>query len=85
MNDMRDQIELNEDVLRRVLPQTKRQERRVPTTSNHEGLENELEDEDEYSMVGEVLVTRRVLSTQLKENVVEQQHGNIFHTCYHVN
>ena len=29
---------------------------------NHEELENELEDEEEYLMEGEVLVTRRVLS-----------------------
>ena len=33
--------------LRRVLPQTQRQERRVPTTLNHEELEDELGDEEE--------------------------------------
>ena len=42
MNDIRDQIEQNEEVLRRVLPQTQRQERCVSTTLNHEELEDEL-------------------------------------------
>ena len=42
MNDMRDQIKQNEEVLRLVLPQTERQERRVPTTLNHEELKDEL-------------------------------------------
>ena len=45
INDMGDRIEQNEEVLRRVLPQTQRQERRVPATLNHEGLEDELGDE----------------------------------------
>ena len=52
---------------------------------NHEELENELEDKDEYPMEGEALVTRRILSAQVKEDVVKHQHGNIFHTRYHVN
>ena len=34
-------------MLRRVLPQTPRQERRVPATLNHEELEDELGDEEE--------------------------------------
>ena len=46
MNDMRDQIEQNEEVLRQVLPQTQRQERCVPATLNHEELEDELGDEE---------------------------------------
>ena len=44
MNDMRDRIEQNEDVLRRVLSHTQRQEKRVPAVLNHEELEDELED-----------------------------------------
>ena len=40
MNDMRDRIEQNEDVLRRVLPHTQRQEKRVPAVLNHEELED---------------------------------------------
>ena len=43
--DLQDRIEQNEKVLRRVLPQTHRQERHVPTTLNHEELEDELGDE----------------------------------------
>ena len=50
MNDMRDRIEQNEEVLRRVLPQTQRQERCVPTTLNHEDLEDELGDEKEIQL-----------------------------------
>ena len=49
-------------MLRQVLPQNQRQERNVPTSLNHENLENELEDEDEYPMEGEALVTKHVLS-----------------------
>ena len=30
-------------------------------------------------------MTRRVLNVQVKEDVVRQQHGNIFHTRCHVN
>ena len=52
---------------------------------NHEELEKELEDEDEYSMEGDSLVTRHVLSAQVKEDVDKQQLENIFHTHYHVN
>ena len=74
-------------MLRRVLPQTQIQARRVSSTLNHEELKNELEDEDEdeYPIEGEPLVTRLVLSAQLKEDDIEQQHGNIFHTRCHVN
>ena len=46
MNDMGDRIEQNEEVLRRVLTQTQRQERRVSVTLNHEGLADELGDEE---------------------------------------
>ena len=55
------------------------------TTLNHEKLENELEEENEYSMEGEALMTRRGLITQVKEDDIEQQHGKIFHTRCHVN
>ena len=47
MNDMQDQIEQNEEVLRQVLPQTQRQERHVPTALNHEDLEDEFGDKEE--------------------------------------
>ena len=53
MNNMQDQIEQNEVVLRRVLPQTQRQDRRVPTALNHEELENEFGDEEE-NLIDEV-------------------------------
>ena len=46
MNDIRDQIEQNEEVLRRVLPQTQRQERHVLITLNRVELEDELGDEE---------------------------------------
>ena len=62
MNDIRDRIEQNEAVLRRVLPQTQRQERRVAAALNHEELKNEFEDEDEYPIEGKVLMRRRVSS-----------------------
>ena len=51
MNDMRDWIEQNEEVLRRVLPQTQRQERHVPTTLNYEELQDELGDDQEGDLV----------------------------------
>ena len=85
INDMGDRIEQNEKVLRRAIPQTQRHERRVPADLNHEELKNELKDEKEYPIEGETLVTRRALSAQVKEDVVEQQHGNIFHTRCHTN
>ena len=62
MNDIQDRIEQNGAVLRRVLPQTQRQERCVAVALNHEDLENEFEDEDESPMEGEVLVRRLVSS-----------------------
>ena len=73
MNDMRYLIEQNEEVLRRV------------AALNHEELKNELKDEEEFPIKGEGPVTRHVLSTQVKKVGIEQQHGNIFHTLYHVN
>ena len=51
---------------------------------NHEELENVFADENEYPMEGEVLVRRCVSSAQVKEDIIEQQHGNIFHTRCHV-
>ena len=54
MNDMRDQIEQNEEILRQLLPQTQRQKRHVLATLNHEDLENEFENEEGYAMEGEV-------------------------------
>ena len=75
----------NEEVLRRVLPQTQRQKRSVSASLNHEELKSELKDEEEYLIEGEALMTRCIFSAQVKEDVVEQQHGNIFHTRCHVN
>ena len=85
MNDMRDWIKQNKEMLRRVLPQTQRQERRVSTALNHEEFKNELKDEEEFLIEEEVLVTRLVLSAQVKKDDIEQQRENIFHTCCHVN
>ena len=39
----------------------------------------------EFPVEGEALVTMRVLSALVKEDDIEQQHQNIFHTLYHVN
>ena len=39
----------------------------------------------EFPVEGEVLVTRLVLSAQVKEDDIEQQCENIFHTCCQVN
>ena len=36
-------------------------------------------------MEGESLVARRALSTQVKEDDMEQQRKNIFHTRCHIN
>jgi len=42
-------------------------------------------DEVEYAAEGEVLVTRCVLNFQVKEDDIEQQRENIFHTCCLIN
>ena len=42
------------------------------------------EAEAEHAVEGEVLVTRRVLSAQFKEDDVQQQRENLFHTRCHV-
>jgi len=42
--------------------------------------EEESDDEVEYATEGEALVTRRVLNSQVKEDDMEQQRENIFHT-----
>ena len=52
---------------------------------NHEELKNELKDEEKHPIEGEALVTRLIFNAHVKEDVVEQQHGNIFHTHCHVN
>ena len=39
----------------------------------------------EFPVEGEALVTRRVLSAQVKEDDIEQQRENIFHSLCHVN
>jgi len=42
--------------------------------------EEESDDEVEYAAEREALVTRRVLNSQVKEDDMEQQRENIFHT-----
>ena len=42
------------------------------------------EAEAEHAVEGEVLVTRHVLSAQFKEDDVQQQMENLFHTRCHV-
>ena len=48
-------------------------------------LEDACDDNVEYPVEGESLVTRRVLSAQVKEDDMEQQRENIFHTRCHIN
>nr|XP_023887116.1 uncharacterized protein LOC111999228 [Quercus suber] len=48
-------------------------------------LEDACDDNVEYPVEGESLVARRALSAQVKEDDMEQQRENIFHTRCHVN
>jgi hypothetical protein len=48
-------------------------------------LEDVCDDDVEYPMEGESLVARRALSAQVKEDDMEQQWENIFHTRCHIN
>jgi hypothetical protein len=48
-------------------------------------LEDTCDDDVEYPVEGESLVTRRALSAQVKEDDMEQQRENIFHTRCHIN
>uniref|UniRef100_A0A2N9H519 Integrase zinc-binding domain-containing protein n=1 Tax=Fagus sylvatica TaxID=28930 RepID=A0A2N9H519_FAGSY len=48
-------------------------------------LENTCDDDVEYPVEGESLVARRALSAQVKEDDMEQQRKNIFHTRCHIN
>ncbi|RVX01206.1 hypothetical protein CK203_036106 [Vitis vinifera] len=48
-------------------------------------LEDACDDNVEYPMEGESLVARRALSAQVKEDDMEQQRENIFHTRCHIN
>ena len=48
-------------------------------------LKDAYDDDVEYQVEGESLVARRALSTQVKENDIEQQRENIFHTRCHIN
>ena len=47
-------------------------------------LEDASDDGVEYPVEGQALVTRHALSTQIKEDDVEQQRENIFHTRCHI-
>ena len=46
---------------------------------------NACDDYVEYPVEGESLVARRALSVQVKEDDMEQQRENIFHTRCHIN
>ena len=46
---------------------------------------NACDDYVEYPVEGESLVARRALSVQVKEDDIEQQRENIFHTRCHIN
>ena len=48
-------------------------------------LEDACDDNVEYPVEGESLVARHALSAQVKEDDVEQQRENIFHTRCHIN
>ncbi|RVX10156.1 Transposon Ty3-G Gag-Pol polyprotein [Vitis vinifera] len=48
-------------------------------------LENACDDNVKYLVEGESLVARRALSAQVKEDDMEQQRENIFHTRCHIN
>ena len=48
-------------------------------------LEDTCDDDVEYTMEGESLVAQRALSAQVKEDDMEQQRENIFHTRCHIN
>ena len=48
-------------------------------------LDDACDDNVEYPMEGESLVARRALSAQVKEDDMEQQRENIFHTRCHIN
>ena len=48
-------------------------------------LEDTCDDDVEYPVEGESLVAQCVLSTQVKEDDMEQQRKNIFHTKCHIN
>ena len=48
-------------------------------------LKHACDDNVEYPVEGESLVTRHALSAQVKEDDLEQQRENIFHTRCHIN
>ena len=48
-------------------------------------LEDTCDDDVEYPVEGESLVARRALSAQVKEDDMEQQWENNFHTRWHIN
>jgi hypothetical protein len=67
-----------------------RVDREVEIESNNDDdqmpiLEDVCDDDVEYPMEGESLVARRALSAQVKEDDMEQQKENIFHTRCHIN
>jgi hypothetical protein len=67
-----------------------RVDREVETESESDAdqmpmLEDTCDDDVEYPVEGESLVARRALSAQVKEDDMEQQRENIFHTRFHIN
>ena len=48
-------------------------------------LKDARDDDVEYLVEGESLVAKRALSAQVKEDDMEQQRENIFHTRCHIN
>lgn len=48
-------------------------------------LENTYDDDMEHLVEGETLVAKRALSAHVKEDDMEQQRENIFHTRCHIN
>ncbi|XP_050259875.1 uncharacterized protein LOC126704939 [Quercus robur] len=67
-----------------------RVDREVETESEEDddqmpSLEDTCDDNVEYPVEGESLVARRALSAQVKEDDMEQQRENIFHTRCHIN
>jgi hypothetical protein len=67
-----------------------RVDREVETESESDAdqmpmFEDTCDDDVEYPVEGESLMARRALSTQVKEDDIEQQRENIFHTRCHIN
>ncbi|XP_030963718.1 uncharacterized protein LOC115984862 [Quercus lobata] len=60
-------------------------EMKLPMSTKMPSLEDACDNNVEYPVEGESLVARCALSVQVKEDDMEQQRENIFHTIYHIN